>query len=73
VRQKLYARELSPAYPLAQLCARLHRNQDSLNYLSDSFAKREIPMLSSPEDPSLSDLRGDPAFDELMHKVEHFR
>jgi tetratricopeptide (TPR) repeat protein len=73
VRQSLYAKELSPAYPLAQLCARLHRRQDSLRYLTDSFEKREIQMLSSPEDPSLRDLRGDPALEDLIHKVEHFR
>jgi tetratricopeptide (TPR) repeat protein len=73
VRQELYAKGESPAYPLAQLCALLHRKQDGIKYLADSYAKRETQMLASPEDPSLSSLQGEPAFEEMIKKVKRFR
>jgi Tfp pilus assembly protein PilF len=73
VRQELYAKDASPAYPLAQLCALLHRKQDAMKYLADSYAKRETQMLSFPEDPSLSSLRGEPAFEEMVKKIKRFR
>jgi tetratricopeptide (TPR) repeat protein len=73
VRQELYAKDASPAYPLAQLCALLHRKPDGIRYLADSYAKRETQMLSSPEDPSLSSLQGEPAFEEMIKKIKHFR
>jgi hypothetical protein len=67
------AKDASPAYPLAQLCALLHRKPDGITYLADSYAKRETQMLSSPEDPSLSSLQGEPAFEEMIKKIKHFR
>jgi hypothetical protein len=73
VRQELYAKDASPAYPLAQLCALLHRKQEGIKYLADSYAKRETQMLASPEDPSLSGFEGEPAFEEIIEKIKHFR
>jgi tetratricopeptide (TPR) repeat protein len=68
-QKKLYLQGQAPAYELAKTCALLGRKQDAIEYLKVVYAQHDYLILISRIDPALSNLRDDPAYQDLVSRL----
>jgi len=68
-QERLYAAGSESAYSLARTLALLGRKEDALSNLETSYTKREPELLALKIDPTLSSLRSEPGYGELLAKI----
>ncbi|HEY0704886.1 MAG TPA: tetratricopeptide repeat protein, partial [Candidatus Acidoferrales bacterium] len=68
-QQVLHAAGKLHAFNLAQTAALLGRKQEALDYLNDSYTKRDSEMVALRIDPLLASLHDEPGFRDLSARV----
>jgi Tfp pilus assembly protein PilF len=68
-QMKLSSEGSLSGYYLAVTYARIGKKQDALHYLNAAYKEHESSLLSVPTEPAFDDLHDDPAYRDLMARV----